>query len=257
MNKRKVNIDILEFPEALRELLSSGEIYDSSCHSGAKTLYCDSGYYIKIDRKDALSREAALCQRFHRMGLGVEFVDYLSEDRDYMVTKEARGQALHHYQEDPQLLCRALAGALRELHSRPVEDAPESVLLATYRRIAAGEQPRGDYGDIIRKYGFALSSPEEAWALIQANRDSLKGDTFIHGDACLPNIICQEDKLSAFIDVGNAGAGDKHMDLFWAVWSLRYNLKTDAYGDYFLDQYGRENFDYEMLRVVSAFEVFG
>lgn len=257
MNKRKVNIDIREFPEALRELLRSGEIYDSSCHSSAETLYCDSGYYIKIDRKDALSREAALCQRFHRMGLGVEFVDYLSEDRDYLVTKEARGQALHHYQEDPQLLCRALAGVLRELHSRPVADAPESVLLTKYRQIAAGERPKGDFDAIIRKYGFALSSEDEAWELVQTNRDSLKGNTFIHGDACLPNIILDGDKLSAFIDVGNAGAGDKHMDLFWAVWSLRYNLKTDAYGDYFLDQYGRENFDYEMLRVVSAFEVFG
>lgn len=257
MNKRKVNIDILEFPEELRELLRSGEIYDSSCHSSAETLYCDSGYYIKIDRKDALSREAALCQRFHRMGLGVEFVDYLSEDRDYLVTKEARGEALHHYQEDPQLLCRSLAGALRELHSRPVAEAPESVLLTKYRQIAAGEQPEGDFDAIIRKYGFDLSSKEEAWELVQAYKDKLKADTFIHGDACLPNIMRGEDGSSIFIDVGNAGQGDKHMDLFWAVWSLRYNLKTDAYGDYFLDQYGRENFDYEMLRVVSAFEVFG
>ena len=257
MNKQKTTVDILEFPEALRELLSSGEIYDSSCHSGAKTLYCDSGFYIKYDRPGTLAREAEMCRMFWRMGLGVEFVNYISEDRDYLVTKEARGQGLHRFMEEPLTLCRLLAGALRELHSRPVEDAPESVLLTKYRQIAAGERPKGDFDAIIRKYGFALSSPEEAWALVQANKDKLKAQTFIHGDACLPNVFCQEDRFSAFIDLGNAGLGDKHMDLFWAVWSLRYNLKTDAYGDYFLDQYGRENFDYEMLRVVSAFEVFG
>lgn len=257
MNKRKVTINIRDYPEALRELLSSGEVYDSSCHSSAKTLYCDSGFYIKSDSSGTLAREAEMCRRFHGLGLGVECVAYLTEDRDYLVTKEARGEALHHFMDDPRELCRALAGALRELHSRPVADAPESVLLTKYRQIAAGEQPEGDFDAIIRKYGFDLSSKEEAWELVQAYKDKLKADTFIHGDACLPNIMRGEDDSSIFIDVGNAGLGDKHMDLFWAVWSLRYNLKTDAYGDYFLDQYGRENFDYEMLRVVSAFEVFG
>ena len=36
-----------------------------------------------------------------------------------------------------------------------------------------------------------------------------------------------------------------------------YNLKTDAYTDCFLDAYGRENFEYDMLRVIAAFELFG
>lgn len=256
MMKQKTQIDLADFPEQLRGLLGTGAFYDSSCHSGAETLYCDRGFYIKIHRKGELTREAEMCRRFHRMGLGVERIQFLSEDRDYLVTREARGQALHHYGQDPQALCRLLAGALRELHSRPL-DAPESVLMTKYREVAAGERPKGDFKGIIRKYGFALSSEDEAWELVQTNRDRLKGDTFIHGDACLPNILCHEGKLSAFIDVGNAGVGDRHMDLFWALWSLRYNLKTDAFGDYFLDQYGRDNFDYEMLRVVSAFEVFG
>jgi kanamycin kinase len=54
-----------------------------------------------------------------------------------------------------------------------------------------------------------------------------------------------------------AGVGDKHIDLYWAIWSLQYNLKTDEYTDYFLDQYGRDNFDYHMLKVIAAYELFG
>ena len=57
--------------------------------------------------------------------------------------------------------------------------------------------------------------------------------------------------------ISMAGVGDKHIDLYWAIWSLQYNLKTDQYTDYFLDQYGRENFDHDMLNVVAAFELFG
>jgi kanamycin kinase len=63
-------------------------------------------------------------------------------------------------------------------------------------------------------------------------------------------------KPSGFIDVGGGGVGDRHVDLFWGKWTLNFNLKTDKYCDYFLDAYGRENFDEEMLRVIAAIEVF-
>ena len=94
--------------------------------------------------------------------------------------------------------------------------------------------------DVIKKYGSAL-----------------KNDTLIHGDYCLPNVMLDNWKFSAFIDVGNGGVGDKHIDLFWGVWTLWYNLKTHEYGDRFLDAYGGQNFDRDMLRVVAAYEVFG
>mgnify|MGYP003311110714 CR=1 FL=1 len=89
------------------------------------------------------------------------------------------------------------------------------------------------------------------------NSSRLQADTLIHGDACLPNVIVKDSAFSAFIDLGMAGRGDKHIDLYWALWSLNFNLKTDAYTDCFLDAYGRENFEYDMLRVIAAFELLG
>ena len=64
-------------------------------------------------------------------------------------------------------------------------------------------------------------------------------------------------KFSGFIDLGNGGVGDRHIDLFWGAWTLFYNLKTDAYCDRFLDAYGRDKIEEEMLRAIAAFEVFG
>ena len=31
------------------------------------------------------------------------------------------------------------------------------------------------------------------------------------------------------LDLGAAGRGDRHFDLFWGRWSLQYNLKTDRH----------------------------
>ena len=69
--------------------------------------------------------------------------------------------------------------------------------------------------------------------------------------------MVKDGRFSCFIDLAMAGLGDKHIDLYWALWSLQYNLGTEKYTDYFLDLYGRENFEYDMLRVIAAFEAFG
>ncbi|MDE6108094.1 MAG: phosphotransferase, partial [Oscillospiraceae bacterium] len=74
---------------------------------------------------------------------------------------------------------------------------------------------------------------------------------------CLPNIILRDWKLSGFIDVGNGGVGDRHIDLFWGAWSLEFNLKTDQYRRRFLDAYGRDQVDESILKIIAAAEVFG
>ena len=62
-------------------------------------------------------------------------------------------------------------------------------------------------------------------------------------------------RFSGFIDLGAAGIGERHIDLFWGRWTLQFNLHTDRFGDRFLDAYGRDKVDEEKLRVVAAAEV--
>lgn len=69
-------------------------------------------------------------------------------------------------------------------------------------------------------------------------------DTLIHGDFCLPNILVKDGKVSGFIDLGDAGIGDPWRDYAWCIWSLEYNLKTDAYTGLLLEKLGIE-FDKE------------
>ena len=257
MIKRKTQINIQDFPPQLHSLLQGGDLYDSSCSGDARTLYCDAGYYIKIAAPGTLALEADLNDRFHRLGLGVPVIRYSAGDRDYLVTQAAEGEDLTHCVEDPERLCRVLAEGLRRLHSQPAGDAPVSAKLRQYGEAAEKDLEHSGYEEYLLMERFGLRSKADAWNRVQRHGGEWKQDTLIHGDACLPNVICRDGRFSAFIDCGLGGAGDRHIDLFWAVWSLQFNLKTDGYTDHFLDLYGRDNFDFEMLKTVAAFEMLG
>jgi kanamycin kinase len=99
-------------------------------------------------------------------------------------------------------------------------------------------------------------SQSVAYVRVEANGKYLKTDTLLHGDFCLPNIMLKDWKLSGFIDLGGGGVGDKHIDLFWGAWTLNFNLKDARWSSYFLDAYGREDAEEELLRTVAAAEVF-
>jgi aminoglycoside phosphotransferase len=66
----------------------------------------------------------------------------------------------------------------------------------------------------------------------------IPGESLVHGDACLPNIIVGDDGSTGYIGLGDTGAGDVEVDLSAAVWSLQDNLGPGL-GRAFLTAYGR------------------
>lgn len=253
MKKTKINLDISSVPDEIRYLFENAEVYDSSCSQHAKVYYLDTGYYVKTGDVGSLAGEAELNKLFYDRGLGVEVIVYISKDRDWLVTRSAVGDDLTHYLDEPEKLCEVLAVALHKLHAQSIENVPVSASCKRYDDLSGDECYDGSM--LLQRY--AVSTKEEAWDIVQRGKHLLKADTFIHGDACLPNIIQNNGEFSAFIDMNTAGAGDKHIDLYWAIWSLRFNLKTDKYTDLFLNLYGRENINEEALKVVAALEAFG
>jgi kanamycin kinase/aminoglycoside 3'-phosphotransferase-2 len=64
----------------------------------------------------------------------------------------------------------------------------------------------------------------------------------VHGDACLPNFIFQDDTFSGYIDLGEARVDYPEVDLSAAIWSLQRNLGGSAdHGINFLKTYGYDN----------------
>lgn len=259
MEKQLIPIDTAQFPAEIRSYFENSTVYNSSSSDRARVYYCDRGWYVKVAAKGSLAREAIMSRLFFEKGLGVEVLDYRASDRDYLVTRSAEGKDLLHYLHEPERVCTVLAEVLQELHGQPVQEQeiPLSSAYAQYMDAAEGS-PEDSYGhQWVLMDRFPIASLKESWSIMQEHKRHLKAHTLIHGDSCLPNVILKDWKFSSFIDFDQAGLGDRHMDLYWALWSLRYNLKTEAYSDLFLEHYGRGNYDPALLRAVAAFEFFG
>lgn len=261
MERFPVEINIESYPEALRELLLGAKIYDSRCRSGAEVLFIDKddGYFLKSMKGGELRVEADMTKYFGSLGLGAKVLHFESGERDYMLTSRVRGEDCTHadYLANPERLCDKYAEILYSLHQLDGKDCPVQNRIESYSALAFDNYRTGNYDKDSFPDSFGYASAEEAMAVIKKYGSALKNDTLIHGDYCLPNVMLDNWTFSGFVDVGNGGIGDRHIDLFWAVWTLWYNLKTDKYEDRFLDAYGRQNFDRDMLRVVAAYEVFG
>lgn len=248
-------------PTEICRFLSGAAIYDSSCSAEAAVYFIDKngGYYLKAARKGALETEAAMAGYFHSKGIGAEVLRYTSGDRDWLLTAALPGGdgTAEAYLSDPARLCDTVAEELRKLHETDFSGCPVPDRTAAYLSFAEHNYRAGTYDRSPFPGGFGYRSAEEAYRVFSEGKDALRGRVLLHGDYCLPNIVFDRWKLSGFIDVGNGGVGDRHIDLFWGIWTLWYNLKTDRYGDRFLDAYGRDAAEPGLLKVVAAAEVFG
>ena len=82
---------------------------------------------------------------------------------------------------------------------------------------------------------FHELSPEGCPAPLTESRPD---DVVIHGDFCLPNILLHRSRVNGYVDLGHVTVGDPWEDYAWCLWSLKYNLKTNAYNSLLLDALG-------------------
>ena len=259
MKTEKISLPLAQYPEQIRTYLERANFYDRSSHSGASVFYADTGYYLKIDQKGQLAQEATLAKWFEKQGLGVPVIHYLTADadKDYLLTKEAKGKDALAFLQQPEELCQTMAATLKKLHSLQPQHFPIQHRLQHYKEQAEENYRKGYFYQKALLPQFHIQSREEAYQLIQEQGHLLTADSLIHGDACLPNFILKEaSTFSCFIDLGLAGLSDHHIDLYWAIWSLTYNLSDPQYAELFLDYYGRKDVDIDKLRLIAAFEAF-
>ena len=250
-----------EAPTEIMRFCEGARIYDSSCSPEARVylLDKDGGYYLKCADKGTLAREAIMTEYFHKKELGAEVLSYVSQDRDFLLTRAVPGEDCTHpmYTDNPRRLCDLLAQMLRRLHELDFSDCPIKDRVSEYLDFAERNYRQDTYNKEHFPDSFGYSSGEEAYRVLCEGKGLLKNEVLLHGDYCMPNVMLDNWRLSGFIDVDHSGVGDRHIDLFWGRWSLGFNLKTDKYCERFLDAYGRDRIDNEMLRVVAAAEVFG
>lgn len=248
-------------PDHLRDRFRGAPVFDSSCSPEARVYYIDrdGGIYLKLSPRGSLRAEAEMTAYFHGKGIAPEVLEYMSGECDVLLSRAARGEdcTAALYLSDPCRLADVMGEALRALHETSALDCPVPRRMDGYLALAEKNYREGKFDPSLFPEGIGFSSADEAYAVLAAGKHALESDTLIHGDYCLPNIMLDNWRFSAFIDLGNGGVGDRHVDLFWGAWTLVYNLKTDKYCDRFFDAYGRDRVDADLLRTVAAAEVFG
>lgn len=261
MKRTLLNAIPEKLPEEILGFISGADIYDSSCSPEARVYFIDkdNGYFLKISAKGSLRRESEMTAYFNQKGLSARVMLYKSSARDYLITERVRGEDLTHeeYLSDPRRLCIILATKLRELHEMDFSDCPVQDRVGEYLRLADKNYRDGSYNKSAFPNSFGYRCEDDAYCALCAGRVKLKNEVLIHGDCCLPNVLLDGWDFSGFIDLGNAGVGDRHIDIFWGVWTLWFNLGTSEYTDLFFDTYGREKIDIDKLKTVAAAEVFG
>ncbi len=249
-------------PRSIGEHLRGARIYDSSCSPEARVYYIekDCGYYLKKAARNSLSREAEMTSYFNSKGLGARVVGYETfGECDFMLTERVRGEdcIFARYLDDPKRLASLIGEELRALHETDASDCPVKDRMGEYISLVEENFRTGNYDSSHFPDSFGYRSAEEAIGVFESGKKELENEVLIHGDYCLPNIMLDDWRLSGFIDVGNGGIGDRHVDLFWGAWTLGFNLGTDEYRDRFFDSYGRDKIDSEKLKIIAAAEVFG
>lgn len=256
MKRTLIRPDLKQIPAQFHHLFEHADVYDSSSSEDARVFYInkDQGYFLKTATSGSLARETKMTRFFHDKGLAAEVLEYFSANQDWLLTTQVIGDDCIHskYLSEPKRLCDTLAELLHRLHQESGEGCPVTDYTEQYLKTAEQNYKSGFFNP---KRG--IDSPQAAWEAVENGKHLLKADTLIHGDYCLPNIILNNWMFSGFIDVDHGGIGDRHVDIYWALWSLNYNLKTPHYSERFVDVYGRDLVDPEILRLISAIECFG
>ena len=262
MKRTEISLNIADFPTPFAHLLQNTRVFDSSCSKEARVFFLerDGGLFLKRAARGALAREAAQTAYFHSRGLSAAVLDYRTEGgQDWLLTARVAGEDCTHadYLADPARLCDLIATRLRALHELDTADCPVRDHTAHYIATVEKNYRKGVFDPTFLPPVLGNMSADKAFSYFEAHKSFMETSTLLHGDYCLPNILLDSWNFSGFIDLGNGGIGDRHVDLFWGAWTLGFNLGTDAYRDRFLDAYGRDKIDLDRISLVGVAEAFG
>ncbi len=262
MNRTITSVDLSGLPPAVRAFAEGSVIYDSSCSADARVLFLDrgQGYYLKIAPERSLRTESDLTGYFHDLGFSAPVCHYETRNgNDWLITEKVPGEDCIHpdYLADPDRLCDTAASFLRSLHETDGSACPVQDRLDSYKRSVIRLRSTGLYEPDRFEGIWEFSSYERAWQEAEEGMELIKPNSLIHGDFCLPNILLKDWKFSGLVDLGEAGIADRHLDILRFIWSLKYNLGTVKYTGRFMDAYGRDFIDPDVLRRFAAMEVIG
>ena len=150
----------------------------------------------------------------------------------YLLKEKLKGKMLsdEYYLNRPELLFKLASDAIRLLWSIDIKNLD---LMNTYQTVLDFGKKCNSLGYLDFKESDSLitkgfNSFGEVISYIEENKP-IDDNVLCHGDLCLPNIICDGDKIVGFIDLGLMGISNRYHDLAILYRSIKYNF-NGTYG---------------------------
>lgn len=226
----------LQIPESMRRLIQGQPCtVDCTGLSGSQVLLFPE-LVLKISKPSVLTPGMVRVMRWLEGKLPAPRVIGFEADgeKEYLLMTRIDGKMAcdRDYLAQPDLLLSLLSEALQTLWQVDFTDCPQSRSLEDELSHARYSLENGlvDFSrcepETFGPGGF--KSPEALLLWLENNKPPLE-PAFSHGDCCLPNIFFSGNKVSGFIDLGDAGIADRWRDLSLCFRSLKHNT-NGTYG---------------------------
>ncbi len=223
----------LEFPEQIRKLTAGLSYEIDDVGMSVATILNYETMVLKIEPQSPQVDETVALMNWLTGKLPVpKVLAYEKQNgKSYLLMSRISGSMScdQYYLERPEELLSLLVRGLELLWQVDISDCPrerglEQELDEARERVEKNlvnmewAEP-GTFGE----HGFA--SPAELLHWLNEHKPAYYEPVFSHGDYCLPNIFLEDGKVSGFIDIGDAGIGDKWRDISLCYRSLKHNLE--------------------------------
>ena len=218
-------------PEKIREL-TDGKPYtvDELGKSGNQVLIFEDMVLKMEKRSDYVEKQVRIMQWLEGKLPAPKVLAFeIQEDRSYLLMSRVMGEVAcaEYYLEHPNVLLKALAEALKMCWALDISDCPnirdlDAELAEGRYRVENGLVDMDNAEPTTFGEG-GFESPEHLLEWLEENRPEPEL-VFSHGDFCLPNVLLVDGKVSGFIDLGDAGVGDKWRDIALCYRSLKHNF---------------------------------
>lgn len=213
----------------------------------------DRGYYLKVEKINSVfEHEQKVLQWLQKRLLVPKFIAQCRENgEDYLLMTKIVGEMgfSEKYLKEPLKLVSLLAEGIKILHSVDISDCPFDCTLKNTLKFVGKRVEKNQVNMSKWKESTQFNTPKELYEYLVANQPE-EELVFSHGDYCLPNVFFDNEKVTGFIDLGNAGIADKWEDISSCIRSLEINLKSKEYTNIFLECINIKP-DYEKINYYS------
>lgn len=250
----------------IKKLIGERDAYDFSGYSGITTIIIpknnanEVGYCIKIsDNPSGLYNVFVLCNMMARFGFSSNVVDYISTNKDYLITEQIEIPMALNVFKDFRELAKFMGLSLRRFHDVDWHEVKflqnESEILQSKSQCIIDVALSHEKGlDFLGQYQHDMNY-EMMRKYIKEHQKDYISDVMIHGDYNPRNVFTDGEGKIQLVDFADTCFGDRHYDIYFSMWTValytgiisNQSLVSEC-EEIFLTAYGKDKIDCNRLK---------